>query len=135
MALITWNDSFSVQVAEIDRQHQKLVAMINDLDAAMRQGKGKDTLAQIIAGLAAYAGIHFRTEERYFEQFGYAESDSHKQEHANFSRTVADFKSRFDQGAIGLSIEVMNFLSTWLQQHIKTVDKHYGSFFNEHGLH
>ena len=42
MAIIQWNDSLSVNVVEIDKQHQKLVAMINDLNDAMRQGKGKD---------------------------------------------------------------------------------------------
>ena len=42
MALINWNDSFSVNVAVIDQQHKKLVDMINDLNDAMKQGKGKD---------------------------------------------------------------------------------------------
>jgi hemerythrin len=40
MSLIQWNDRLSVHVAEIDGQHQKLVGMINDLNDAMRQGKG-----------------------------------------------------------------------------------------------
>ena len=40
MALIQWNDSLKVGVAEIDKQHQKLVDMINDLHDAMRQGQG-----------------------------------------------------------------------------------------------
>jgi hemerythrin len=40
MALIQWNDGLSVNVVEIDRQHQKLIGMINDLNDAMRQGKG-----------------------------------------------------------------------------------------------
>jgi hemerythrin len=44
MALIQWNDSLSVNVVEIDKQHQKLVRMINELNDAMRQGKGKEAL-------------------------------------------------------------------------------------------
>jgi hypothetical protein len=32
MALIQWNDSLNVGVSEIDKQHQKLVEMINDLN-------------------------------------------------------------------------------------------------------
>lgn len=47
---IKWDDSFSVKVGEIDRQHVNLVNMINDLSDAMRQGKGKDTLGKIISG-------------------------------------------------------------------------------------
>lgn len=134
MALIQWNDSFSVGVGEIDRQHQRLVGMINDLNDAMRQGKGKDVLGKIINGLVGYAGTHFRTEEKYFEQFGYPDAGSHKKEHFDFTKKVAEFKDGFDTGKIGLSIEVMNFLSNWLQNHIKVVDNKYGPFFNGKGL-
>ena len=114
MALIKWNDSFSVNVAEIDQQHQKLVSMIN--------------------GLISYTATHFKTEERYFTQFGYPETDSHKKEHAAFVQKVSDFKDGFEEGKLSLSIEVMNFLSDWLQNHIKGTDKKYSQFFNEKGL-
>jgi hemerythrin len=134
MALINWDNSFSVKVDEIDRQHQKLVSLINDLNDAMRQGKGKDILGKIINGLIGYAGTHFKTEEKYFAQFGYPETDSHKTEHADFTRKVSEFKNKFDKGTIGLSIEVLDFLSSWLQNHIKSVDKKYSAFFNEKGL-
>jgi hemerythrin len=44
MALIDWDASYSVQVDEIDQQHQKLIAMINELNEAMKQRKGKELL-------------------------------------------------------------------------------------------
>ncbi len=53
MALIQWDGSFSVKVAEIDQQHQKLVSMINDLNDAMKQGKGKDVLGKIVNELVS----------------------------------------------------------------------------------
>lgn len=40
----------------------------------------------------------------------------------------------FQKGKVGLSIDVLIFLSGWLQAHIKGVDKKYGPFFNEKGL-
>lgn len=134
MALISWNDSFSVGVIEIDRQHQKMVSMINELNEAMRQGKGKDVLGKIIKGLVDYTRVHFKTEETYFEQLGYPEKESHKKEHADFVQRVTDFKDGYQKGNLGLSIAVMNFLSSWLQNHIKGTDKKYSQFFNEKGL-
>lgn len=71
MALIQWDDSFSVKVAEIDQQHKRLIVMINELHDAMKQGKGKDALGKIINGLISYTATHFDTEERYFDQFEY----------------------------------------------------------------
>ena len=134
MALITWNDSFSVNVAEIDKQHQSLVQMMNELHDAMRQGKGKNVEGQIIAELVRYTVTHFNKEEKYFDQFGYPEKESHKKEHTYFVKKVSDFKNGFDEGRLGLSVQVMNFLSDWLQKHIKGTDKKYSHFFNEKGL-
>ncbi len=132
--MIQWSSSLSVNVAEIDGQHQKLVNMINELDNAMRQGKGKDALGKIVNGLIGYAATHFKTEEKYFDQFGYPEADSHKKEHSDFTKKVSDFKDGFEKSSVGLSIQVMNFLSDWLQKHITGVDKKYGPFFNAKGL-
>jgi hemerythrin len=134
MALFQWDDSFSVNVAEIDKEHQKLVAMINDLNDAMKQGKGKDILAKIIGELFAYAGSHFATEEEYFDKFRYPAAASHKLEHRNFVKKVSEFKDGFEKGQLALTVEVMNFLKDWLRKHIQGIDKKYGPFFNEKGL-
>jgi hemerythrin len=134
MPLIQWNSSLSVGISLIDSQHQKLVGMINDLDDAMRQGKGKDVLGKLVRGLVAYAVTHFQTEEKYFDQFGYPETAPHKQEHAAFTRKVAEFQAGFEAGTLGLSMQVMNFLSDWLQNHIKGIDKKYSPFLVAQGV-
>jgi hemerythrin len=134
VTLIQWNDSFSVNVGEIDKQHQKLIGMINDLNDAMRQGKGKAVLGKIISGLMNYTTTHFITEEKYFDKFGYPEADIHKKAHTEFVKKVSEFKNEFEKSNITLSIQVMDFLSDWLKKHINGVDKKYGPFFNEKGL-
>ena len=134
MALIQWHDNLSVNVAEIDRQHQQLIEMINELHAAMSQGKGREAVGSIISRLVGYATTHFQTEEKYFEKFGYPDTPAHKQEHTDFSNKVAEFREGFASGKMRLSIEVMNFLSDWLKHHIQVVDKEYAPFFNQNGL-
>jgi len=52
----------------------------------------------------------------------------------DFVAKVSEFKDGFEKGKLGLSISVMDFLSDWLRNHIKGVDKKYGPFFNEKGL-
>jgi len=134
MPIITWNDSYSVNVAEIDRQHQKLTAMINDLNDAMSAGKGKDVLGDIISGLISYTRTHFKTEERYFDRYGYPEAEQHKEEHKKFVSTVQKFQNQFQDGQMMLTIDIMTFLSDWLLKHIQGSDQKYSQFFNEHGL-
>ena len=134
MTLINWNDSLSVGVAEIDRQHKNLIAMINELDNAMRVGKGKDVIGRIVDDLIIYTATHFRIEEKYFAQFGYPGAEKHKKEHAAFVKKVADFNNGFGKGKLALTTEVMSFLSDWLKNHIMGTDKEYTNFFNEKGL-
>ena len=52
----------------------------------------------------------------------------------DFVAKVLDFKSRFDSNAAGMSVDVMSFLSNWLQNHIKGEDKKYAPLFNANGL-
>ena len=98
MALIQWGDSLSVNIVEIDIQHQKLVGMINDLNDAMLQRKGKDILGKILNGLMAYATVHFATEERYFTRFAYSETDSHQKGARRLCRADSRFPERTRSG-------------------------------------
>ena len=134
MALITWNDSLSVNVEEIDKQHQKLVQIINDLHDAMREGKEKEVLGNVLTRLIDYTSCHFSTEEKYFDKFGYPDSDPHKKEHIYFLEEVLEFKKAFDEDKVLLTIELMNFLKDWLTNHMQGSDKKFGLFLNEKGL-
>jgi hemerythrin len=134
MPLIQWNDSLSVNVSEIDKQHQRLVQMINELHDAMLQKKGVSVLGPLVDGLIKYADTHFKEEEKYFVRFAYSETAAHKKLHADFVTKVLDFKKKFEANTVGLSMEVMTFLSNWLQGHIKGEDKKYTACFNANGL-
>jgi hemerythrin len=134
MPIIKWNESLSVQVIEIDNQHKKLVSLINELNEAMLQAKSKQVLGAILNGLIDYTATHFATEEKYFNQFLYPYTSSHLKEHRDFVQKVSEFKEQYAQGKIGLSIDILIFLSDWLNNHIKGSDKKYGPLFKEKGL-
>ena len=134
MGLITWDDSYSVNIAEIDRQHQKLIGMFAELNDAMSKGQGKEAIGKVLNELVSYTIQHFRTEEKLFDQYGYPDAENHKEKHSEFTRKVDGFKKDFDSGKLGLSIEVLNFLSDWLRDHIMGVDKKYAPFLIEKGV-
>ncbi len=134
MSLINWEESLSVKVSEIDSQHKKLVELINSLHEAMKQRKANEALGGIIDELINYAMTHFRTEESYFDKFGYLKASAHIKEHKDFVNRVAAFKDDFARNKIMLSMEIMDFLKTWLINHIKKIDMAYSDFFIEKGL-
>jgi hemerythrin len=131
MTYMKWSDNLSVEISEIDEQHKKLIEQINALHEGMLSGQGKDVLEKIISELAAYTQYHFKTEEDYMKKFGFPEYERHKAEHDAFVAKVSDFQQAYSSGKLGLSIEVMKFLSTWVSGHIKGTDKHYTKCFKE----
>jgi len=134
MALLEWDDSFSVGILSIDKQHQKLITMINDLAEAMKQGKGKEITKKIIDDLTNYTSEHFTTEENLFYQYNYDETIEHLKEHKDFIERVKTFRTDFEAGKIGLSIKLMHFLSDWLKKHILETDKKYSDFLVSKGV-
>ena len=134
MALITWTTAFSVGVREIDTQHQELIRLINDLHDAMREGKGRSTMGEILKRLIDYTVNHFGFEEKLFAETGYPESLAHTAEHASLTREVQALALKYESGQSVLSIEVMEFLRSWLTDHIKGVDKRYTAHLHSKGI-
>lgn len=134
MGFLDWQDSYNLGISEIDNQHKKLVSLIVKLYDAMSQAKANDVVGPILNELLMYTRTHFTTEEKYFEQFGYADTANHKLEHEKFVAKVKDFKDKFDSGKVGISIQLMNFLKDWLLNHILKTDKNYVACFQQNGL-
>jgi hemerythrin len=134
MALMQWSADLSVGIAGIDKQHQQLIQLLNELNTAMLAGKGREVYSKTVSGLIQYTQTHFKAEERYFDEFGYPEAATHKREHAEFVKKVAGFKAELDAGRASLSVDMLRFLSGWLQTHIKGTDKKYTDFLNARGI-
>jgi hemerythrin len=134
MKFLEWNDKYSVNVKEIDIQHQEIFKITNKLLNSMADGTGDEIVGDILQNLADYIVAHFRTEEYYFDKFNYPKSNSHKEEHQTFVLKVSEFKKSFEKGRKNLYLDVTNFILNWLMSHLLLSDKEYAKFFNEKGL-
>jgi hemerythrin len=123
MPILQWNQSVSVNDADIDGQHKKLIDMINNLHDSMGQGKGKETLGSVLDGLIDYTKIHFTFEENRMKKENYIGYLAHKGEHDRFTKKVVDLQNQFHGGKFSLTIEVSTFLKDWLVNHIQVIDK------------
>jgi len=132
--LMPWTSELATGVKFVDEQHRKLVDMINGLYAAMKAGQGKSTLEKLLDGLAEYTVYHFGAEEKYFDQLKYSETGPHKKIHEELKGKVMDFINKFKSGQANVSMELMNFLKDWLENHICKTDKRYVKTFLDGGL-
>lgn len=126
MALITWQDSFSVGVELIDSDHKLLVSLINQLNDAAQGGQGRDVVGSVLNVLVEYTESHFTREEMLMAKGGYPDLDAHKGEHRALTERVREMVGRYRTDTTGAAeAEVLAFLKDWLTNHILGVDMHY----------
>lgn len=127
MALTSWNDQYSVNIPELDQQHQKLLAMLNELHEAMKQGKSKEIVEKLVYESFDYAARHFTYEEQLMKKAGYSEFMSHKKMHEAFQVQISEFKRALEEQDRCLSLNMLNFFKKWAVDHICQEDKKYFS--------
>jgi hemerythrin-like metal-binding protein len=135
MPLLTWNEEFSVEVQAIDRQHQKLFQMMNELHDAMKVGNGSKLAPAILTRLVAYAREHFATEEALMKHARYPGLAAHRAEHDQLTQQVAKMVKDFADGNAAITTSLLDFLRNWLRSHILTRDKSYTAHLRAAGIH
>lgn len=135
MSAIKWSEDFSVGISSIDEQHKVLLGFINDLNKAMAAGEATIIIGEILLGLSQYTQKHFKYEEELFARYGYPNSDSHIKEHQSLLKQVSSLKIKFESDISGsLGLEIMQFLKTWLINHIQKSDKEYSNYLIAKGV-
>jgi hemerythrin-like metal-binding protein len=129
--LMPWTSKLETTIKEIDSQHKELVSFINQLYKGMRMHKGSQELGQILSGLAEYTVMHFGTEEKLFEKYSYPKFSEHKKSHEDLVKKVVEFQNDFNSGKATVTMELMDFLSDWLKNHIMKTDMAYVPFLKE----
>ncbi len=138
MALIDWNDSLKLGIAVVDRQHERLVGIINRLHEATLEGRGTDVIGEIIDELIIYTATHFSMEERYFAQFEYPDAEEHKREHDALIEKVSifarDFEKALRSSRPAQAAELLQFLQIWWRYHMMETDSKFVDLFKKRGL-
>jgi len=132
--LFRWDDSFTVGVAEIDRQHKLLVDIINELHFESGQNSSYKMLERILNGLIEYTKTHFTYEEGLLAMHGYPDLEAHQAKHKKLVGRVMEFHGRVSAQDETVLEELLQFLKDWLVQHIQGTDKKYGPYLNGKGV-
>lgn len=130
---MTWNSSYELGVESIDKQHQRLVELLNDFYANIKNRSNTEIIFTLISGMKEYVILHQRFEIELLKKYGFDKIEEHEKEHSAFMQKINDLEKRQKMGFAVVSYEITDFLKKWLREHILIQDKKIASFLISKG--
>lgn len=117
MALLQWNERYSVGNPAVDHEHRELIDLINTLHAALDTGDAAGA-ESFFGDVLRAVSAHFALEERLMRTHRYPEYPGHKQEH---EALLDDLRDMMDEGGVA-DEEIARRLDAWFSGHFSGHD-------------
>lgn len=127
MGLQTWNEGFRLGIRKIDEEHATFLNILNSLENAVAQGRGKAEVGKAIDELMLYAYHHFSGEEQMLQESGYPDYERHRKIHEAATGKILEIANLHQAGIFDAS-QMVGALTDWLIKHIQGTDKKYAPF-------
>jgi len=121
MSKIQWNDELNTGIADIDRQHFKILEFTNRLDDVKTE---PSKIRPILMELRTYLLFHFRFEESLLEQANYPFVKAHKRVHELIIKRLIELQNRLKAGD-DIESGLESFLNNWFNYHLRNDDAAY----------
>jgi len=125
---LTWSDTLSVAIDEVDDDHRRLVDLFNVFSHAVAENEAPDYLEALLEELIACTAWHFKHEERLMLKHRYPGFNEHKEEHQELINGVDEIRQDLLSARMQATDEHMESLERWLVEHILTTDMKMGDF-------
>jgi len=117
---LEWLDEYSVGIPELDAEHRRLMELTNRVLHAVEahdHPRGIAAVEEVIAVMVK----HFDREEAWMRTSGFPGYEAHRAAHNEHVRRLMGFSLELKREAIDL-VDVVEFLMTWLYDHIQHLD-------------
>lgn len=136
-----FTDRFKTGIELVDDEHRTLFEIIketNDLICAEHLHDKYDKIMELLAKLKDYTEFHFHDEEMLMERIGYPGLEAQKHAHAAFVERLVDIDlntlDEIDNDQQSYLLDLINFLISWLTNHILVSDKKIGEYVYNSGV-
>jgi hemerythrin-like metal-binding protein len=122
----SWNNSYSLNIPMIDKQHINFFRMFDKLLLLNQAFKiNNEEIKELIDELDKYTHVHFKTEEELMRKANASDYEQHLIQHGIFINKVEEFKTAYNYGNSVLLDQMVAFMRKWFLMHISEVDSKY----------
>jgi hemerythrin-like metal-binding protein len=119
----------------MDDQHAIIMDTMNELRLALIRSHQQVSADELLNKLIEFTRLHFWSEERLMEQYGFPGLAEHRTEHQRLLRQLQETFSGLHHGETVNISELLFFLHDWFIDHVEGLDQKYGPWLNKHGVH
>ncbi len=125
---IRWSEDLSIGVPKIDKEHKRLYRIAEELQYAVIDNLGNDTISKRFDLFTTYADSHFHREEIMMRENGYPGQEEHQLQHEELSRQMLELNrnERFH-----FSDDSWNQIDRWFSQHFLAADKAFSEYLKK----
>ena len=134
MEVFIWRDTFSIQVAQMDSQHKRLIEIANAVMEQLHADADRESLVKAFDVLVDYARYHFSAEEKLMALYGYPGAEDHGKKHGDLILQAAEYRQGVLGGDAPGKAGFLHFFESWLVHHVLGEDREYGAFLNARGV-
>ncbi|MCX4270304.1 MAG: bacteriohemerythrin [Lachnospiraceae bacterium] len=127
---LTFSSKYYTHIAFIDEEHKKLFDIIREAYQLVEEQflhDKYDKIIEILNQLKEYTEFHFKNEETYMKKINYSGFDVQHQAHTVFVNRLVEVTytdlNKIDENQEEYLHELLDFLLTWLTNHILKLDK------------
>ncbi len=128
--LIEWRDTLLVGCEPIDRDHHRLVSLINALYDDIKAGSRRETIDNALFDLADEVAAHFNHENTLMLSHEYPDRANHLLEHRKLIERLDSVLDNVDLLDDAMLLDAVAFMDRWFIDHVTGSDTQLGAFMS-----
>lgn len=125
-----WREWYNIGIPEMDSQHKKLIETVGSFLDALKEQHSKQALDKALQTIVDLSIQHFESEQKFLQEHEFAEYQAHCALHKNLIDQILELKCEFEKTDYTVDLDVVDFFTKWLINHILIEDKKYSPVIN-----
>lgn len=122
MTKIEFKHEFQSGNAEIDRQHQELINIMNEIIENPNLEASSERLSDLVMELITKANEHFEYEEMLLQKQNFPDIENHKKEHLKYLEELTELSMKLVNQDENTTPSVLDSMAKCFEAHFKNED-------------
>ncbi len=122
MALINWDEKYSVGVASVDHEHRELIELINATHEKLLRAESPGAVLEFLGEIYGRIAAHFALEERLMRKNNYVHYAEHKTDHERLLDEIREIMDDCEDRTVFDAQQLAGRLHAWFSVHFHSHD-------------